>query len=193
MGTTSWTVTVVALLLVLTVVVAVVVSNRRRQEVRDLFGPEYRGVGNPLADGPGGGGPREPAGSLDEAGLRPLDPGSADHYRLEWERVQSSFVDRPALALHEADTLITSVMAERGYPVDSFDEQAGPAPAGRSATVQRYLDAHRVHLRANSSETSTDELRHAFVQYRDLFDQLLRGEQLRPSVLGSADDRRGGG
>jgi hypothetical protein len=190
MGTTSWIVTVVALLLVLTVVGGVVVNNRRRQEVRELFGPEYRGVGDALADRPRAGSPPPASGEHDGAGLRPLEPGSAEHYRLEWDRVQSSFVDRPALALHEADTLITSVMAERGYPVESFDEQAGSSPAGRSANVQRYLDAHRVHLRANSSETSTDELRHAFVQYRDLFDELLRADDLRSSVTGSSDRRR---
>jgi hypothetical protein len=92
---------------------------------------------------------------------------------MEWERAQAGFVDRPAMALHDADTLVASLLGELGYPVDELDQLAEPG-AGQPEAIERYRAVRRVNLRADASETTTDELREAFVRYRELFEELLQ-------------------
>ena len=38
--------------------------------------------------------------------------------------MQAKFVDEPRTAVARADTLIQAVMAERGYPVEDFEQRA---------------------------------------------------------------------
>ena len=117
---------------------------------------------------------------------------------MEWERAQAGFVDRPAMALHDADTLVASLLGELGYPVDELDQLAEPG-AGQPEAIERYRAVRRVNLRADASETTTDELREAFVRYRELFEELLQQAAARPlghrgragRVIRSAPERSG--
>lgn len=175
MSAAAWVIVAVVAVIVVVVVASVVVGTRRRRQLKDLFGPEYERTVDAA------GGRRHGEAELRQReqdrrhlDIRPLSASARDGYRAEWERVQAGFVDRPALALHEADALVTSVMMERGYPAESFEQQAALASVDHAATVERYREAHSVHLRADSSETTTDELRSAFVEYRSLFDELVR-------------------
>ena len=62
----------------------------------------------------------------------------------EWERVQARFVDDPAGAVREADGLIQSVMSERGYPVDDFDQRAADISVDHPQVVENYREGHRL-------------------------------------------------
>jgi hypothetical protein len=53
--------------------------------------------------------------------IRDLDPASRDRFSFQWQALQSRFVDEPKAAVAEADTLVTSVMQARGYPVADFN------------------------------------------------------------------------
>jgi hypothetical protein len=166
MGTTAWIVTGALVVMAGIVAVSVAVGGHRRRQVKDLFGPDDDRPGADV-DLPEG----LEHDLLPEDRL-PLETEVAERYRLDWDRIQTGFVDRPALALHEADALVTGAMSELGYAVDRVErlgesDDAGPEP------VQRYRTIQRVNLRADASETTTDELRRAFVQYRDLLDDLL--------------------
>jgi hypothetical protein len=179
MNFATWFVAPAVIVVVLVLLVITLIQRRRRRQLLDLFGPDFS---QRL-------GPREPGSDLDGgharqselAGLhlRPLTPAERQSYRADWQRVQSSFVDRPALAVHEADALLTAVFRARGFPVETFEEATSRAPAEFAATVQRYQAAQTVHLRADSSETTTDELRAAFVLYRELFDELTTEAPVR--------------
>src|SRR5947208_199590 len=46
--------------------------------------------------------------------LRPLSPDDRQRFGESWQAVQAKFVDDPAGATHEADTLVTEAMRVRG-------------------------------------------------------------------------------
>ena len=57
--------------------------------------------------------------------IRPLSCAARERYTTQWQTVQAQFVDNPTGAVASADTLIQSVMADRGYPVDDFESARG--------------------------------------------------------------------
>lgn len=179
MSIATWIVAMAVIVLVLVLLVTALIQRRRRRQLRDLFGPDFSqqlGPGEPGGDAEGGEAKQSELAGLR---LRPLTPGERQSYRADWQRVQGSFVDRPALAVHEADALLTAVFRARGFPVETFEEAISRAPSEYAATVQRYQAAQTVHLRADSSETTTDELRATFVLYRELFDELTTEAPVR--------------
>jgi hypothetical protein len=166
MGTTAWIVTGAVLVVAVIAAVSFGIGGHRRRQVQDLFGPDYERVAEiDLAQGADA--------DLGQRHQVSLEPEVAERYRSDWDRVQTGFVDRPAMALHEADALVSGVMLELGYAVDRLD-RLGEPDATAPPPVQRYRAIQRVNLRADSSETTTDELRQAFVEYRNLLDDLLR-------------------
>ena len=56
--------------------------------------------------------------------FEPLNESQRKRYVLDWRQVQTEFVDAPALSLGRADSLVTDVMVDRGYPMQDFDRQA---------------------------------------------------------------------
>src|SRR4051812_27160916 len=164
----AWALVAVAVIVVIAVVVWRTVAARRTRTLQDRFGPEYeRTVGE--ADDR-----REAEAELaarakrrEELDIRPLTEASRRRYLEEWQRVQARFVDDPGSAVGEADGLIQSVMRERGYPVDDFDQRAADISVDHPHVVEHYREGHR--LRAGDTEAQ----RQAMVHYRALFDQLL--------------------
>jgi hypothetical protein len=182
MGAAGWAVVIVAAVILVIVGVAAAVGLQRRRQLDELFDSEYAEPRSAGEERSSEGGQTASETGRSALELRSLPAAARDRYQAAWDRAQSSFVDRPALALHDADSLIASVMAEVGYPAERLEQQSGLAPvehtehsAEQSSLLDRYRIARRVNLRADSPETSTDELRHAFVEYRAIFDQLLSG------------------
>ena len=62
----------------------------------------------------------------------------------EWQRVQARFVDDPEGAVREADVLIQSVMSERGYPMDDFDQRAADISVDHPRVVENYREGNRL-------------------------------------------------
>jgi len=169
--------TVVAIVVVLAIIAAVAWFVYRRQQTERLrreFGPEYdravRDYGDErraqaaLAD-------REKrVAALD---LHDLTPSERDHFRDEWRAVQAQFVDDPTNAVEQADRLIRDVMAKRGYPVADFDRRAADLSVDYPSIVENYRTAHAIALRNQRGQASTEDLRHAMVSDRALFDELL--------------------
>jgi hypothetical protein len=88
--------------------------------------------------------------------------------------VQARFVDDPGGAVQEADTLIQSVMRERGYPVDDFEQRAADISVDHPHVVENYREGHRL------SSGGTEQQRQAMVHYRALFDELVDDTADRP-------------
>jgi hypothetical protein len=189
-----WIVIVAVIVVLVVAVVAAYVlrQQRRRAELRETFGAEYelaveregdvrRGESDLIAR-------RKRRDKLD---IRPLSPSSRDEYSRTWEQTQARFVDDPADALRQADTLIIAVMRERGYPMDDFEQRADDISVDHPDVVQHYRSAHDISTRVDddrdeSTETSvsTEDMRQGFVHYRALFQQLLEPEASERQAIG---------
>jgi hypothetical protein len=170
MTTVTWII-VVLVLLALAAAAYVMMQNRRRAQLQQRLGPEYdRQV--------------EAAGSRREAEqhlagvvhkrnklpIRDLDESERARYVAEWDVVQARFVDEPGAAVDAADQLITTVMRDRGYPVEDFDEQADMVAVDHPDVVSHYREAHAAHERYRAGGgLDTEDLRQSVVHYRALF------------------------
>jgi hypothetical protein len=173
-----WIVIAVVVVVVVVVVVAAAASaRRRRHHLQERFGSEYdrtvegtdhrRDAERDLRD-------REQR--HDELELRPLSDASRQRYSQQWQDMQTGFVDRPQVAVADADRLITDLMRERGYPVDDFETRSELVSVDHPDVVQNYRTAHGIAARTVDGRTSTEDLRQAVISYRALFEEMLVDE-----------------
>jgi len=185
---------IVAAVVVLALATAMAARAKRRKELRDRFGPEYdRTIEREGSKRKAERELQERAAERDRLHLRELTPAERDRYRDEWQAVQASFVDRPESAMTDADRLLTSLMRDRGYPVDDFDRQAALVSVDHPQVVTHYRTAHDIHRRARTERVTTEDQRQAIVHYRALFEELMvPGEQDRrdDDVVDLRDDHR---
>ncbi|MBT0767475.1 hypothetical protein KIH74_00980 [Kineosporia sp. J2-2] len=148
---------------------------QRRSELKDRFGPEYErylsGSDNrakaerklaAIAD------------RRDKLSIRDLTNEEKARYGTRWSAAQARFVDEPPAAVDDADTLITQVMKERGYPMDDFGARSDMIMVDHPEIVQYYRSAHESHERHRASgKLETEDLRQAFMHYRKLFHALV--------------------
>jgi hypothetical protein len=157
---------------------------RRRRRLQERFGPEYERTISARKDR------RAAEAELaqrekrrEELAIRPLSFEERAHYREQWQEVQAAFVDAPADAVGEADTLIAQVMADRGYPVEAFEARAADISVDHPSVVQNYRRAHQISEANDRGEATTEDLRLAIVHYRALFDELVEaGEPVEQEV-----------
>jgi hypothetical protein len=104
----------------------------------------------------------------------------ADSRRTRWS-TPARFVDEPTLAVAEADALVLTVMRQRGYPMDDFDQRAADVSVDHPEVVENYRAAHAISDRVKADRATTEDMRQALVHYRALFDELLeeRGTRMR--------------
>jgi FtsZ-interacting cell division protein ZipA len=171
----GWVLIAVGVIVVIALVVWQAMNARRTRTLQGRFGPEYDRTLERADDR------REAEADLaarakrrDELDIRPLPTASRDRYLEEWQRVQARFVDDPRGAVQEADTLIQSVMRERGYPVDDFEQRAADISVDHPQVVENYRNGHRL------ASGDTEEQRQAMVHYRALFDELVEETADRP-------------
>ncbi|MFI2645422.1 hypothetical protein [Streptomyces sp. NPDC018610] len=170
--------TLLAIIIPVVVVLALVAVGvsllMRRRRLRERFGPEYERT---VADA---GNRRAAERELrdrekrhDALDIKPLPAASRDRYTHEWSSVQEEFVDRPEEAVHDADRLVTSLMHERGYPTDGFEQQAADLSVEHGSTLEHYRAAHEIESLTTRSKATTEQLRGAMVHYRTIFDELI--------------------
>ena len=131
--------------------------------------------------------------------VAPLSGADADRYREEWLGVQGGFVDRPAEAVQQADSLVVRMMRDSGYPVDDFDHRVDDISVDHPDVAQHYRDAHAVAVAQLNGTADTEQLRQAVTSYRELVEALLRDggptqagmSEDRSSSQGSRDDHAG--
>ena len=169
----------VAVIVVVLVLVAVGAFIQRRKvrtlAFRNRFGSEYdRAVVQH-------GSPREAEAKLadretrvDALTIRELGATERERFVTEWHTVQSRFVDHPTIAVTEADNLINALLEARGYPQSDFEQRAADVSVNYPRVIEKYRVAHAIAVRLGEAEASTEELRTAMIQYRDIFDDLLQ-------------------
>jgi hypothetical protein len=113
----------ILIIIVLIMLLAVVLGQRRRsQQLQQQFGPEYQRTVARTGD------QRSAEADLaarqqrrQQFNIVALEPATRDRYLEAWRATQGRFVDDPAVATREADTLVAQVIRDRGYPVDDFE------------------------------------------------------------------------
>ena len=107
----------------------------------------------------------------------PLSAADRERYVGEWRRVEQHFVERPTMAVSEADEVVADVMRVMGYPMGDFDKHAAHLSVTHPRVVEHYRSGHRV-ITGTPGSASTEDLRQAMLHYRALFEELV-GERSR--------------
>jgi hypothetical protein len=184
------TATGIVLIVIAVAVIAVLgwylVRERRSKQLRSKFGPEYEFAMREFGDR----NRAEDALSArqkrrEKIHVRPLSHDEHDRFAGEWHNVQARFVDDPPGSIEEADRLVTTVMRTRGYPMSQFEHRAEDLSVDYPHVVRNYRAAHDIAERHERGDATTEDLRKAFVYYRELFDELLEA-----GVAGHREHRR---
>jgi hypothetical protein len=176
-----WVLIAIGVVVVLGVLAWNALARRRTSRLQDRFGSEYdRMVGTAENK-------REAESDLAareerraQLDIRPLSPAACARYIENWQVVQAQFVDDPSVAVASADSLLQSVMSERGYPVDDFEQRAADISVDHPEVVENYRDGHRLAEENAGGTGSTESLRQAMRHYRALFEELVEADADQP-------------
>jgi hypothetical protein len=172
---------VIAVIIVLVAAAVWLLMMRRRSaHLRSRFGPEYQRTvevtGNVKTAERDLERREEHAQRLN---IHPLAMAARERLAATWRVDQARFVDDPHGAVKEADRLVVEAMNLRGYPVNDFDERVDAISVEHPHLVQDYRAAHQIFLQYESGQGTTEDLRHALVAYRALFDELLENHAMK--------------
>lgn len=190
----------IAVIVVVAVVViaAIAFAVRRNQQggtgragLRHRFGPEYdrvvaqHGGDTERAEAE----LRERVERYGELTPRPLSAEERAAFTADWTTVQQHFVDSPAGALNEADTLLARLARETGFPDSGFDEQADALSVHHGSSIEGYRQLHAAASgpaaaqdtgtttdtakNAATAAVSTEQQRTALLAGRKLFQELM--------------------
>lgn len=190
-----WVLIAVGVVAVFAVVLWQALARRRTGKLQQQFGPEYdRAV-------TGAESRRDAEDELQaredrrrRLDVRPLTQAARDRYLETWRMTQAQFVDDPRAAVAAADILIQSVMSERGYPVEDFEQRAADVSVDHPHVVENYREGHRLAQASAGGDNSTETLRRAMQHYRALFDELVEPAADEPTAAerdGVAEQRNG--
>jgi hypothetical protein len=177
----GWVLIAVGVVVVLGVLAWNARARRRTSRLQDRFGPEYDrmvGTAENKRDAESDLAAREERRA--QLDIRPLSPAACARYIANWQVVQAQFVDDPSVAVASADSLIQSVMSERGYPVDDFEQRAADVSVDHPQVVENYRDGHRLAEESADGTGSTESLRQAMRHYRALFEELVEADADQP-------------
>jgi hypothetical protein len=184
---------IIVLVILAVVVIAAATVAGRRSRLRHQFGPEYDRA---IAEHHGAlraeaelTGRHRRVRKLD---IRPLSQDARQRYSADWSAIQERFVDAPRAAVMQANSLVASVMTERGYP-NADDEQAiADLSVDHAQTVGHFRAARQITGQLSDEgaygEDDTEALRQALIHYRALFADLL-GEPDAGSPPATGDQR----
>jgi hypothetical protein len=169
-----WVLIVVGIAALLAVVAWRAFARRRTGRLQEQFGPEYDRTLDSAENR------RDAEAELaareerrQQLDIRPLTQAARIRYVETWRITQAQFVDDPRAAVQSADSLIQSVMAERGYPVEDFEQRAADVSVDHPQVVENYRHGHRLAQARAEGDESTENLRQAMRHYRALFDELV--------------------
>jgi len=190
--TTSQITIVVVALVVVAAIAYLVYRQQRTKSLKGRFGPEY----DRAVDSYGDQGRAESVLTkrekrVQKLDIHPLTPQESSRFAAEWKTVQMRFVDDPAAAIGDADRLVAQVMDARGYPMVDFEQRAADISVSHPEVVEHYRAAHDIAQKHRQRPVSTEELRKAFLHYRQLFASLLEvaPEERERSVAEDEDAR----
>jgi hypothetical protein len=167
---------IVAIIVTVALVILVIASMTvmRRRQLRQRFGPEYdRVVDEKQSRRKAGAELAERERRVRSLDIHPLDETTRVRYAAEWTAIQERFVDQPAQAVSQAGLLVTSVMKDRGYPTEGYEQTLADLSVEHANTLGHYRAAHQISMHAEAGTAETEDLRLAMLHYRELFGDLL--------------------
>ena len=90
--------------------------------------------------------------------LRPLAAESRDRYISEWDDIETRFVDAPEQAVRQAESVVLSMLRERGHPLTERDLPA---------------EVRQAHKLSYSSRDKTEAMRQALLHYRAVMERMM--------------------
>ncbi|HEY1456138.1 MAG TPA: hypothetical protein VGG31_06550 [Candidatus Dormibacteraeota bacterium] len=93
--------------------------------------------------------------------LRPLSPGSRDRYMAEWDTIETKFIDAPEEAVRQAESMVLSVLRERGHPLAERDLP---------------VEVRKAHRLGYDSKDRTEGMRQAMLHYRAVLERMVGPE-----------------
>jgi hypothetical protein len=169
-----WVLIAVVVVAVIAVVAWQAMTRRKTGRLQDRFGPEYDRTVD-AADSK-----RDAESELQareerrqRLEIRPLSQAARERYLEHWQSVQAQFVDDPRTAVAGADSVIQSVMEERGYPVEDFEQRAADVSVDHPHVVENYRHGHTLAKASADGSDSTENLRQAMRHFRALFEELV--------------------
>jgi hypothetical protein len=169
----GWVLIAAAAAIVIGVVLWQAMARRRTGRLREQFGPEYdRAVGSAESQKVAEAELQAREEHRERLTIKPLPEPARARYAEEWQAVQTRFVDDPQDAVAQADRLIESVMSDRGYPVEGFEQQAADISVDHPEVVENYRRGHRL-AQTTEGDDATEDLRQAMRHFRALFDELV--------------------
>ena len=191
MPTWGWILIAAAAVLLVVAIVMAMRSRRRTEQLQSKFGPEYdrtiesadsrRKAESELAAR------QERREQLD---IRPLSSAARERYTTQWQTVQAQFVDDPRTAVASADSQIQSVMEERGYPVEDFEQRAADVSVDHPHVVENYRQGHNLAKASADGSDSTENLRQAMRHFRALFEEIVEPPADQPIGRDQGDTER---
>lgn len=167
---------IAAAVVVALVVIAILASAARRtrtSRLRETFGTEYDALATEL-------GPRraeeELRGRMDEAKTlqtHPLSPSDRQRFQTDWARIETHFVERPAMAVSEADELIDQILRAQGYPLGDYRRHLAHLSLRHPRLAEHYRAGHAIIHDHEPGKTTTEDLRQALLHFRALLDEVL--------------------
>ena len=184
-----WVLIAIAIVAAVAVVVWRALVRRRTGMLQERFGPEYdRTLENADSKREAEADLQARAERRQQLEIRPLSRAARARYLQTWQSVQAQFVDDPGGAVAGADSLIQSVMAERGYPVEDFEQRAADISVDHPQVVENYRLGHRLTQASADGSDSTEDLRQAMRHYRMLFDELVDPAADQPTTREQLDN-----
>jgi hypothetical protein len=185
----GWVLIAVAIMVVFALVVWQALARRRTGRLQQRFGPEYdRTLSSADSRGEAEAELQAREERRRQLTIRPLPVAARDRYLQRWQGVQAQFVDDPRAAVAAADSVIQSVMAERGYPVEDFEQRADDVSVDYPQVVDHYRQGHRLVQASADGDDSTENLRQAMRHYRALFEELVEPAADEPTAYGRTED-----
>jgi len=96
--------------------------------------------------------------------LKPLPSEAIDRHVHAWDRLETRFLDAPEQAVREADSLVMTLLNERGHPMEDH-------------LLPRHLQQARREGMAREGK-GTENLRHSMLHYRAVMEEMI-GRQYR--------------
>jgi hypothetical protein len=181
-STWIWVALAVVVIVIAVGAVSSAIRRRRSHILQSGFGPEYdRTVERTGDQSAAEADLRDRQRRREELELRPLAPVARKGYMDAWQGTQAEFVDDPGSAVDDADRLIQSVMRDRGYPVEDFDDRASLVSVDHPIVVERYRRAHAIAVESANGDATTESLRRAMQDYRALFVELVEDGDTAPA------------
>ena len=110
---------------------------------------------------------RAAVGRMRRPSLRPLAPDSRSRYLAEWDLIEQKFIDSPEEAVRQAESVVMSVLRERGH---SLSERDLPG------------EVRRAHKLGYTSRDRTQGMRQAMLHYRAVMARMLGSEPAKPRM-----------